>query len=58
MTRLPLIGFILILLGFTGLLLTGAVDWARVEIDPQTTWGFITVGLMGVGFLILFWRKR
>ena len=58
MTHLPLIGFILILLGFTGLLLTGAIDWEQVRIDPRTTWIILSGGLMVIGIVGLIWRKR
>ena len=58
MTHLPLIGFILILLGFTGLLLTGAIDWEQVRIDPRATWIIMSVGLMVIGIVGLIWRKR
>ena len=58
MTHLPPIGFILILLGFTGLLLTGAIDWAQVRIDPRITWILMSGGLMVIGIVGLIWRKR
>ena len=53
-----LIGFILLLLGFTALLLTGAIDWTEVTIDPRTTWIILSVGLMIIGIVGLIWRKR
>ena len=58
MTHLPLIGFILILLGFTGLLLTGAIDWTQVMIDPRLSWILMSGGLMVIGIVGLIWRKR
>ena len=58
MTHLRMFGSFLLLLGFTALLLTGAIDWTEVRLDPRTTWIILSGGLMVIGLVGLIWRKR
>ena len=58
MTHLRMFGSFLLLLGFTALLLTGAIDWTQVRIDPRITWILMSGGLMVIGIVGLIWRRR
>ena len=57
MIHLRMFGSFLILLGFTALLLTGAIDWTQIQINPRATWTFLCGCLMGIGIILLAWRK-
>jgi len=59
MTHLRYISAMLLVLGFTGLLLTGAIDWSEVRVDPETSWQVLcgTLTLAGLAGTIK-WRVK
>ena len=60
MTHLRFISAMLLVLGFTGLLLTGAIDWNDLRFDPRETWRAMCLMLVGLGVIGLLnkWRIR